>query len=408
MMWIRFITTLVVVIKLALASFFYVYLAQYYEELNTYNTLQDLTDAHSYYVIDTFYRSCRLISVKQRPDQGAYSSDSINSTIVNNVANLVTITDTIDNIQLIQKETTYFTSNYTFMILNSNSSEQYLTVNFVGIATQLINKITSYSQFYYTKSLALNLQDFLIFAKNTLNVYLIAVTECVEETVQSFMDLVSIIDSSLRLSMLIAISLISCMFLYIKSSLRIRRFKKEPLDLLFQIPQKFCFKYYSNCEDLLKYIINEGNSDNIDGVYSDASTFTLTPKENDTLESKYSIKAGKKLMVNTSRGNYVKKFDSTIFIIINIVLLNLLWFLIDYAFYSTNYLSFNLSKDVINTSEDIFWKNYKMNLYLNEFQFSSFPPLDQTNFTILDQDPDIYGPQVFQNISQIVDDVFTV
>jgi len=66
---------------------------------------------------------------------------------------------------------------------------------------------------------------------------------------------------------------------------KIKNIKHNSIELFFTIPQKFCWKYYTNCEKFIRYFKNEENDDTSDFLDNNSNP-TNELDDNDSDKSK--------------------------------------------------------------------------------------------------------------------------
>ena len=66
--------------------------------------------------------------------------------------------------------------------------------------------------------------------------------------------------------MLISLSLLIFAIINILYIVKIKDMKHQSIELFFTIPQKICWRYYSNCEKFIRNLKNEENDENSENL----------------------------------------------------------------------------------------------------------------------------------------------
>lgn len=359
---------------------------------------------HSHYVVDSITQSEKYMYFSNKQEYEANSTQQ-KEIILENVQTIINITNELRQIPNIDKDEYLFYVNRSFVLLSNPGIGQNVQMNLLEVFIQLINKMIGMTKAGEMRGV---LENYNLFMKNANNVYILSVYEVLDNLEEILVNEVTNFENKLFLFLLIAIILIFLSILNIMHTLKISFMKNRILNLFFTIPEKICWKYYSNCELFMKYMNNYEILD-IDNKTS-----------NVVVNNQDSKKKGKKLS-SFSTGN--KDDDNTYFVktkralssiylnnkkvstraIIKMIILNLIFFIIDYTFYAFSYLNFQRKvTHIININSfsfGAFLLKTDVSLYvINQRQIYS-----QTDFIIMNKTNEEFQTELYISTSKIID-----
>ena len=169
----KFSIILVGMIKFVLMILYYMYIIKSYDHLTSLNQIQNYTQYHTHYMIESITLSEKIYKYRNGFTSNLTEFKSNVQNLTQKINTILDITNTIKQYQIQDDSVNnIFLSNYTFNLIDNVGRNQGIQMNLLEIFMQLINKLISFVNYYDNQTKIQNEEDYKIFFMNSMNIYI--------------------------------------------------------------------------------------------------------------------------------------------------------------------------------------------------------------------------------------------
>ena len=401
----RVLLIVITVIKLCLIIVVFLYQNSKMIKLHEINEIKNLTYFHTHYILDSITQTEKFM-YHYNKNNTAPSVTTQRNLIVSNVQNIINITNILRQISNIDRDEYHFYDNRSFVLLNNPGVGQHVDMNLIEVFIQLINKLLGMTRADEAKGIQQNYNLFMI---NAINVYIQSIFEIVSNLETIIVKEINNLNDKLKLFLILSIILIVVCLLNIYHYIKISFMKNTILNLFFTIPEKICWKYYSNCEWFMKYIKNYDIFD-IENTTKNAAINAPDNKEKKI--NRFSISSGQReeensYFIKTKRALSSINLDNkkiSLLSIIQVILINLVFFIIDFSFYLFSFVNFNINISQLKETNTFAYGSFLVKVYMSLYVINQRQIYSNTGYTILNQTNSVFQEAAYIQTSKRLDD----